>query len=163
MVRLNTSRETQTRTRNQLKGLLMCFIGLLIVSNHVIAQEVPVPESIKTFPSAKCYWSYSVERESTTNDSLHKYIIRISLQQQDSIGNNKGRLKLKHALIYCDFSDKGIPKKIYCKQKGLQWIAKFKVSTNQPLPLRIIANYNHHQTTMPLTLNQGTYPGEPDS
>ena len=70
---------------------------------------------------------------------------------------------LKHALIYCDYSDNGIPKKIYFKQKRLQWIAKFKVSTNHPLPLKIIANYNHHQRIMPLTLNEGTYPGEPDN
>lgn len=152
-----------SQRRKQLKRLLVCIIGLLFLSDIAIAQEVPVPESAKTFPNAKCYWSYSVERLSTTHDSVHNYIIRVQLQQQDSIGNNKGRLRLKHALIFCDFSDNGFPKKIYCKQKGLQWIAKFKVSTNQPLPLRIIANYNQHQRIMPLTLNEGTYPGEPDN
>jgi len=162
MVRQNILKVIQSRRRKQLKGVLICLIGLLFVSNIVIAQEVPVPESVKTFPNAKCYWSYSVERVSTTHDSVHKYIIRVQLQQQDSIGNNKGRLRLKNALIYCSFSEKGISKKIYCKQVGLQWIAIFRISTNQPLPLKIIANYNHQQTTMPLTLNEGTYPGEPD-
>jgi hypothetical protein len=145
------------------KRLFSYLIGFLLVSHIATAQEVPVPELLKTFPSAKCYWSYGVERVSTTNDSVHKYIIRVALQQQDSIGNNKGRLKLRRALIYCEFSDKDIPKKIYFRRKGLQWIAKFKVSTNQPVPLRIIANYNHHQRIMPFTLNKRTYPGEPDS
>ena len=163
MVRQTILKITQNRRRKQLEGLLLGLIGLLCVSNIVNAQDVPVPESVKTFPNAKCYWSYGVERVSTKHDSAHHYIIRVSLQQQDSIGNNKGRLKLKHALIYCDFSDNGIPKKIHCKRKGLQWIANFEVSTNQPLPLKIIADYNHHQTIMSLTLNEGTYPGEPDN
>lgn len=152
-----------SQRRKQLKRLLFCIIGLLFLSDIAIAQEVPVPESLKTFPNAKCYWSYGVERLGTTHDNLHKYIIRVALQQEDSSGNNKGRLRLKSVSIYCDFSDNDIPQKIYCKQKGLLWIAKFKVSTNQPFPLRIIANYNHNQTTMPLTLNKGTYPGEPDN
>lgn len=145
-----------------MKRLFLYLIGFLLVSDFATAQEVPVPESLKTFPSAKCYWAYSVERLSTTKDIVHNYIIRVTLQQLDSIGNNKGRLKLKHVLIFCEYTDTGIPKKIYLKQKGLQWIAKFKVSTNQPLPLRIIASYDHHQTKMPFTLNEGTYPGEPD-
>jgi hypothetical protein len=162
MVRLNILKVIQSRRRKQLKGLLICLIGLLFVSNIVIAQEVPVPESVKTFPNAKCYWSYSVERLSTTHDSVHKYIIRVQLQQQDSIGNNKGRLHLKNAIIYCGFFEKGISKKIFCKQVGLQWIANFRISTNHPLPLKIIANYHQQQTKMPLTLNDGTYPGESD-
>ena len=163
MVRQNKLKVTQSRPGELLKGFLICLIGLLFISDIAISQEVPVPESLKTFPNAKCYWSYSVERLRTTHDSVHQYIIRVSLQQQDSIGTNKGRLRLKHALIYCDYSDKGIPRKIYLKQKGLQWIAKFEVSTNQPLSLLIITNYNQHQRIMPLTLNEGTYPGEPDS
>ncbi len=162
MVRQNILEVILSRRSEQLKRLLICLIGFLLISDIATAQEVPVPERLKTFPNAKCYWAYSVERLSTTEESVHNYIIRVSLQQQDSIGNNKGRLKLKHALIYCDYSDTGILKKIYFKQKGLQWIAKFKVSTNQPLSLRIIANYNNQQTKMPLTLNEGTYPGESD-
>jgi hypothetical protein len=163
MVRQNTSKVTLSRRSEKLKGLLICLIGFLLVSNIATAQEVPVPESLKSFPSVKCYWAYGVERLSTTKDSIHNYIIRVTLQQQDSAGNNKGRLKLKHASIYCAYSDTGIPKKINFKQKGFLWIAKFKVSTNQPVPLKIIADYNHQQTTMPLTLNKGTYPGEPDN
>jgi hypothetical protein len=147
---------TQTQRTKQVKRLFLYLIGFLLVSDIATAQEVPVPESLKTFPS------YGVERVSTTNDSVHNYVIRVALQQQDSIGNNMGRLKLKPALIYCEFSDKNISKKIYFKRKGLLWIAKFKVPTNKPLPLRIIANYNHHQRVMLLTLNEGTYPGEPD-
>jgi len=162
MVRQNISKVTLRRRNEQLKGLLICLIGFFLISNIATAQEVPVPESLKSFPSAKCYWAYGVERLSTTKDSIHNYIIRVSLQQQDSVGNNKGRLKLKQALIYCTYSDTGIPKKINFKQKGFLWIAKFKVSTNQPVPLKIIADYNHQQTKMPLTLNKGTYPGEPD-
>lgn len=162
MVRQNILEVILIRRSEQLQRLLICLIGFLLISDIVIAQEVPVPESLKTFPSAKCYWAYGVERLSTTKGGVHNYIIRVTLQQQDSIGNNKGRLKLKHALIYCDYSDSDILKKIYFKQKGLQWIAKFKVSTSRPLPLRIIANYNHQQTKMPLTLNEGTYPGESD-
>jgi len=163
MVRHNISKVTLSRRSEQLKGLLLCLIGFLLVSDIATAQEVPVPESLKSFPSAKCYWGYSVERLSTTKDGIHKYIIRVSLQQQDSVGNNKGRLKLKQALIYCTYSDNGIPKQINFKQKGFLWIAKFKVSTNQPVPLKIIADYNHQQTQMPLTLNKGIYPGEPDN
>lgn len=162
MVRQNILKITESQKSKRLKALLTSLIGLLLLSNIAIAQEIPVPESLKTFPNAKCYWSYSVERVSTRNDSVHKYIIQVELEQQDSIGNNKGRLRLKHASVYCDFSEKGISKRIYFKQKGLKWIAKFKISTNQLLPLNIIANYNHHQTTMPLTLNEGTYLGEPD-
>jgi hypothetical protein len=143
--------------------LLILFIGLLCASNTIVAQEVPVPESLKTAANAKCYWSYSVERVGTANDSLHKYIIRVALQQVDTSGNYKGRLQLKHAVIYCSFSEKGISNKIKFKQVGLQWIANFRISTNQPLSLRIIANYNHHERVMPLTLNKGTYPGEPDN
>lgn len=161
MVRQKISKVTQRRIE-QLKGLLICLIGFLPISDIATAQEVPVPASLKSFPSAKCYWAYGVERLSTTKDGIHNYIIRVSLQQQDSVGNNKGRLKLKHALIYCTYSDTGIPKKIKFKQKGFLWIAKFEVSTNQPVPLKIIAAYNHQQTEMPLTLNKGTYPGEPD-
>ena len=152
----------QSLTRAGLKCFLICLIGLLLVSNIAFSQEVPVPESLKTFPNAKCYWSYSVERLSTTHDSIHNYIIRLQLEQQDSVGNSKGRLRLKHAFIYCEYSDKGIPEKISFKQKRLQWIAKFKVSTNQPVPFRITANYKQHQRIMPLTLNEGIYPGEPD-
>ena len=163
MVRQNKLELNKSLRSERLKGFLICLIGLFFISNIAFSQEVPVPESLKTFPNAKCYWSYSVERLRTTDDSVHNYIIRVSLQQQDSIGNNKGRLKLKHALIYCDYSDKGILKKIRFKQKGLQWTAKFNVSTNQPLPLGIIANYNQHQRIMPLTLNEGTYPGEIDN
>lgn len=163
MDRQNKLELTKSLRGERMKGFLFCLIGLMVISNIAISQEVPVPESLKTFPNAKCYWSYSVERLRTTDDSVHNYIIRVSLQQQDSIGNNKGKLKLKHALIYCDYSDKGILKKIRFKQKGLQWIAKFKVSTNQPVPVRLIAEYNDHQRTMPFTLNKGTYPGEPDS
>lgn len=162
MGKQNILNVTQTQRRKRVIRLFLYLIGFLLVSHIATAQEVPVPESLKTFPRAKCYWSYGVERVSTTKDSVHNYVIRVALQQQDSIGNNKGRLKLKHALIYCEFSDKNISKKIYFKRKGLLWIAKFKVPTNQPLPLRIVANYNHHQRIMPLTLNEGTYPGEPD-
>jgi hypothetical protein len=153
----------QSLTRARLKVFSITLIGLLLVSNVVFSQEVPVPESLKTFSNAKCYWSYSVERLSTTGDSVHNYIIRVQLEQQDSVGNSKGRLRLKDAFIYCDYSDKGIPEKITFKQKKLQWIAKFKVSTNQPVPLSITANYKQHQRIMPLTLNKGTYPGEPDN
>ena len=162
MVRQNISKVTLSKRSEQLKGLLICLIGCLLVSDIATAQEVPVPESLKSFPSAKCYWAYGVERLRTTKDSIHNYIIRVSLQQQDSVGNNKGRLKLKNALIYCTYSDTGIPKKINFKKKGFLWIAKFRVSTNQPVQLNIIADYNHQQTKMPLTLNKGTYPGEPD-
>ena len=153
---------TRIQRRKQLKRFLICSIVLLHISHILIAQEVPVPESVKTFPNAKCYWGYSVERVSTTHDSVHKYIIRVSIVQEDSVGNNKGSLRVKHALIYCSFLEKGITKTIYCKPKGSLWVAKFKISTNQPLPLKLIANYNHQLTTMPLTLNEGTYPGEPD-
>ena len=163
MVRQNKLEVTQRRRRERLKGLLFCLIGLLVISHGATSQEFPVPESLKTYPKAKCYWSYSVERLKSENDIVHHYIIRVQLQQQDSVGNNKGRLRLKHALIYCNYSDKNIPKEIHFKQKGLQWIAKFNVSTNQPLPLRIVANYYQHQRIIPLTLNEGTYPGEPDN
>jgi hypothetical protein len=163
MVRQNIMEVILSRRSEELKRLLICLIGFLLISDIATAQEVPVPEKLKTFPNAKCYWAYGVERLSTTKDSVHNYIIRVSLQQQDSMGNNKGRLKLKHALIYCDYSDAGIPKKIYFKEKGFQWIAKFKVSTNQPLQFMIIADYNHQQTKMPLILNRGTYPGEADN
>jgi hypothetical protein len=163
MVRQNKLEVILSRRSEQLQRLLICLIGLLLISDIATAQEVPVPESLKSFPSAKCYWAYSVERLSTTKDSIHNYIIRVTLQQQDSVGNNKGRLKLSHALIYCTYSDTGIPKKINFKQKGFLWIAKFKVSTNQSVPLKIIADYNHQQTKMPLTLNKGTYPGETDN
>lgn len=163
MVRQNKLELTQSLQRAGQRGFLICLIGLLLVANIAFSQEVPVPESLKTFPNAKCYWSYSVERVGTTHDSVHNYIIRVQLEQQDSVGNSKGRLRLKYAFIYFDYSDKATPKKIAFKQKRLQWIAKFKVSTNQPVPLRITANYKQHQRIMPLTLNEGTYPGEPDN
>jgi hypothetical protein len=156
-------KETQSQRKKQLKGLFLYLIGFLLVSDNATAQEVPVPESLKTYPSARCYWSYGVERLNSNKDSVHNYVIRVALQQQDSIGNNKGRLKLRGAIIYCEFSDNDGPKKIYFKRKGLNWIANFKVRTNQLLPLRIVANYRHDQRIMPLTLNEVTYPGEPDS
>jgi hypothetical protein len=158
MIRQNKLVITQNLRRERLKSLLICLIGLLFITNIAFSQEVAVPESLKKFPTAKCYWSYSVERLSTTHDSVHNYIIRVQLEQQDSLGNHKGRLRLKHALIYCNYVDKGIPQKIYFKQKGLQWIAKFKVSTNEPVPLRIIASSNQHQRIMPLTFTSSPLP-----
>lgn len=163
MARQNILEVILSRRTEQRKRLLTCLMGFVLISDITTAQEVAVLERLKTFPNAKCYWAYSVERLSTTKDSIHNYIIRVTLQQQDSVGNNKGRLKLKHALIYCTYSDTGIPKQINFKQKGFLWIAKFKVLTNQPVPLKIIADYNHQQAKMPLTLNKGTYPGETDN
>ena len=146
-----------------MKRLILYIIGFFLVSDIATAQEVPVPESLKTYPNAKCYWSYGVERLNTTKVNVRNYIIRVALEQHDSIGSNKGRLKLRDAVIYCEFSDNGILKKVYFKRKGLNWIAEFKVWTNDPLPLKIVATYKDHQRIMPLTLNKGTYPGEPDS
>jgi len=143
--------------------LFIFLIGLLFTSTSVTAQEVPVPESLKTIPNSKCYWGYGVERISTKVDSIHKYIIRVSLQQTDSEGNPKSRIKLKDAKIYCSFDENGISKKIHFKRIGLQWIAKFKIHTNNPVPLKIVANYKNHETEMPLKLNLGTYPGESDN
>ena len=147
----------------QVRRAVITFLCFLFVSNITISQVVPVPESLKTVPNANCYWSYSVERLGTINDSLHKYQIKVQLEQQDSSGNNRGRLRVRHALIYCAFIEKDIPKKIYCKQVGKQWIANFSIFTNKPLPVEIIADYNNQKRTMPLTLNEGTYPGEPDN
>lgn len=132
------------------------------MSTVAIAQEVPVPESLKTVPNAKCYWGYGVERLRTIRDSLHKYIIRVNLDQTDDVGNPKGRLKLNQAIIYCSFIENGIPKKVYFKQAGLLWIAKFEIHTNRTLSLNITAKYNSQETIMPLKLNRGTYPGESD-
>lgn len=146
-----------------MKRLLIYLIGLLFVSTVAISQEIPVPEKLKTIPNAKCYWGYSVERLNTEHDSIHKYTIRVSVQQVDSSGNNKGRLRLKHAIIYCSFIEEGIPKKIFFKQVGLKWIAKFRIHTNELLPLKIIAKYNNQKRIMPLKLNEGTYPGESEN
>lgn len=163
MVRQNNLKVSQRSRRERQKDLLVCLIGLLFISYTATSQEVPIPESLKTYPKAKCYWSYSVERLKTTKDSVHQYIIRVQLQQQDSVGNDKGRLRLKQAFIYCYYSDKDISNEIHFKQKGLLWIANINVSTNQPLPISIVANYYQHRRIMPLTLNEGTYPGEPDN
>jgi hypothetical protein len=99
---------------------LILSIVLFFASNIAIAQEVPVSESLKTVKNANCYWSYGVERVGTAHDSLHKYIIRVAVEQEDGSGHIKGRLRLKHAFIYCSFSEKGISKRINCMQVGLQ-------------------------------------------
>jgi hypothetical protein len=145
------------------KTLLLSFIGSLFISQPAISQEISVPKSLRTMSNTKCYWSYSVERKSTTHDSIHKYVIRVQLIEKDSIGNYNWTLQVKHGLIFCSYNEKNNFKKIYFKKVGRQWIADFKIFTNQPLPLKIVANYNHQETIMPLTLNEGTYPGEPDS
>ena len=62
-----------------------------------------------------------------------------------------------------DFEENGILKKINFKQVGKKWIAKFKIHTNEVLPLEIKASYNNDERVMPLKLNNGTYPGEPDN
>jgi hypothetical protein len=151
------------KNKKQMKRLLIYFIGLLSTSSIVFAQEIHVTESLKTVPNVKCYWSYSVERLSTIKDSIHKYSIRVSVEQIDSAGKHKGKLILRDVQISCNFTENEILKKVKFKRVGLQWIAKFKINTNTPMPLKIIANYNHQESIMPLLLNLGTYPGEPDN
>lgn len=146
-----------------MKRLCIYFIILLSTFNTAIAQEIPVPESLKTVPNSKCYWSYSVERLNSKDNSFHKYSIRVSVVQYDSNGKYKWDLKLRNAKIYCCFEENGILKKIYFKQVGKKWIAKFKIHTNEVLPLEIKASYNNNERIMPLKLNEGTYPGEPDN
>lgn len=140
---------------------ILCLIGLLFVFDVTIAQ-VRVPESLKTVRNATCFWSYSVERVSTLHDSLYNYTIRVQLEQKDSNGKYGNPLRLKHVLIYCSFTENGYHKKIYSKQVGSQWVLNFRIHTNQSFPLNIIAVYNHQKRIMPLKLNEGTYPGEPD-
>ncbi len=146
-----------------IKSFLLSFIVLIFISKAAVSQEVAIPKSLKRFSNSKCYWSYSVERESTISDSIHKYIIRVELIEEDSIGNYRWGIGVKNGSVYCSFNENEIYKKIYFKQAGKQWVAKFSISTNRPLPVKIIATYKHQERTMPLTLNEGTYPGEPDS
>ena len=143
--------------------IVLLFRVSIFTSKAAISQEVPVPETLRTLSNSKCYWSYSVERKSTKKDGSHKYFIRASLIEKDSLGNYNWALPINNASIYCSFYEKNIPKKVHFKKVNSQWIARFKITTNQPLQLKIIANYNQHVTTMPLILNQGTFPGEPDS
>lgn len=143
--------------------LIKYFLGLFFVSSASIAQEIDIPESLKIIPNAKCYWSYSVERISTKNDSIHNHIIRVSIVQEDVNGKYLGdKFKLNNTILYCSYLEKGITRKVFFKQKRKKWIAKFRIYTNEILPLKIIAEYGNDKRIMPLTLNNGTYPGEPD-
>ena len=146
-----------------MKIFVVCFIALLSNFTITFSQEIPIPESLKTVPYAKCYWSYSVERLSTKNDVFHKYSIRVSIAQVDSNRTLIGKLKLRDVKIYCSFVEDKILKKVHFKRVGPQWIAKFKIYTNEPLPLKIIAKYNHQERIMSLKLNQSYYPGESDN
>ena len=67
--------------------LFIYFIVILSTFTTAIAQEIPVPESLKTVPNSKCYWSYSVERLNSKDDNFYKYSIRVSVVQKDSNGN----------------------------------------------------------------------------
>tara|TARA_R110002073_G_scaffold128999_5_gene275220 strand:+ start:17777 stop:18217 length:441 start_codon:yes stop_codon:yes gene_type:complete len=146
-----------------MNNLIKYFIGLFFVTSASIAQEIDIPESLKIIPNAKYYWSYSVERVSTRNDNIHKYIIRVSIVQEDMNGKHlRNRIKLNNAILYCSYLEKGVAKKVFFKQKRKRWIAKFRIYTNEILPLKIIAEYKNDKRIMSLTLNKGTYPGEPD-
>ncbi len=142
-----------------MKSLLKYYM-LLFCSFYAYAQEISVPEKLKTIPNTECYWAYSVERTNTKNDSIHNYTIRVNIAQIDSTGNYKGNLKLNNVIVYCQFVENGNTKKKRFKQSGENWISKFKIHTNKSLPLEIIANYDNQESIMPLKLNQGTYPGE---
>lgn len=137
---------------------LFIFFLILLGSNYIVAQEILVPEKLKTIPNSQCHWAYSVERVNTKHDS-HNYIITVNIAQIDSTGY-RGTLKLKDGTVYCRFNDKGITKKIQFKKSRKNWIGKFKIYTKKTLPLEIIANYNQQEVIMPLSLNEGRYPGE---
>ena len=140
---------------------ILIFLLLVICAINVNAQEILIPKDLKTIPNSKSYWAYSVERD-YTKESIHKYTITANIAQIDSLGNYKGKLKLKDAKIYCRFIENGKTKRINFKPKQKNWVAKFKIHTNQILPLEIVANYNKQEFIMPLKLNKGIYPGESD-
>ena len=140
-----------------------CLLGLCFLSIQTAAQELPVSEALKTVPNAKCYWSYSVERLTSKQKTFFNYSIRVGITQIDSSGRPAGSLRLQHVVIYCKFIDKHISRKVYCKQVGYSWVAKFKIHTSQPLPVEIVASYRDDQRIMALTLNKGNYPGEDDN
>lgn len=144
-----------------MKGLFIFFL-ILLGSNYIVAQEILVPEILKTIPNSRCYWAYSVERVNTNRDSVHNYIITVNVAQVDSEGNYRGKLKLKDVIVYCRFNDEGITKKVRFKKSRKNWIGKFKIYTNQTLPLEIVSKYKQQEVIMSLNLNKGTYPGESD-
>lgn len=141
---------------------LLIFFTIFFSVNNILAQEIPIPEKYKTIPNSKSYWSYSVERKNTKRDSLHNYIIRVNIAQVDSTGNPKRFLKIKGAIIYCRFSENGTERKIKFKNANKYWKAKFRVHSNQKLPLEIVAKYKNHERVMSLNLNTGIFPGEDD-
>ena len=141
---------------------LLVILAIFFSVNNILAQEIPIPEKHKTIPNSKSYWSYSVARKNTKRDSLHNYIIRVNIAQVDSTGNTKGFLKIKDAIIYCRFSENGTERKIKFKNASKYWKAKFRIHSNQILPLEIVAKYKDHETVMNLNLNTGIYPGEDD-
>ncbi|WP_379964099.1 hypothetical protein [Epilithonimonas sp. UC225_85] len=142
-----------------MKRLLLFFL-ILLGLNYIIAQEILVPQIVKTIPNSKCYWAYSVKRVNTKRHSFHNYIITVNVAQVDSTGNYRGKLKLKDVIVYSRFNDEGITKKIRFKKSRKNWIAKFKIYTNQTVPLEIVAKYKQQEVIMSLNLNKGTYPGE---
>lgn len=144
-----------------MKRLFISFL-ILLSSNYIVAQEIIVPEIVKTIPNSNCYWAYSVERADNKHDGVYNYIITVNVAQVDNTGNYRGKLKLKNVIVYCRFNDGGIPKKIRFKKSRKNWIAKFKIYTNKTLPLEIVANYKQQEIIMSLDLNKGNYPGELD-
>jgi hypothetical protein len=145
-----------------MKRFSICLLWFILFVMRTSAQELPVPEALKTFPKSKCYWSYSVERVSAKQNSQSTYSIRVGIEQIDSTGHPSGSLKIPGVKIYCRFTDKLIARKVYCRQVGYSWIAKFTIHTSKPLPVEIVASYRGSKQIMALKLNEGTYPGEND-
>ncbi len=141
---------------------LPIFFTIFFSGIYIFAQEIPIPEKLKTIPNSKSYWGYSVERKNTKRDSLHNYFIRVNISQIDSSGNPKGSLKVKDVVIYCRFSENGTERNIKFKNASKYWKAKFRIHSNQILPLEIVAKYKNYETIMALKLNKGMYPGEDD-
>ncbi len=58
--------------------LFLCIM-LIAICSKISAQEVIPAKSAQILPGSKCYWGYHVERVGTAHDSLHYYMIAVSL------------------------------------------------------------------------------------
>jgi len=133
---------------------------LLIFLNKSYCQEIIIPDSILKPPGSKCFWSYSIERISTLEDSSHRYNINFSLCLCDSSGIPKHNIKIYDANVKVEYIDKGKRSKVFFAEIEDHWIADFVIHTNKPLVIMIIAKYNKQKRLMKATLNNDVYPGE---
>jgi hypothetical protein len=139
---------------------VLLLVVLAAFRSEALGQDVALPRDLPAPRHSKHYWSYSVVRTGTVQDSVHSYRVFVSLVEQDKNGKFTRTMTIKDAQIVCQYGDSTHPGISRFEPKEKNWITSFTIQTNQVTPAHIIIDYNGKRYKMSLLMNTGMFPGE---